>query len=193
MVWFSLRLAFVVSIVLGTGFESLAATPKEQVMAVETYLPVQLDVRAKWIKCGTFNGWYYPGLKRIVLCQENLQNVGLARFVYLHELGHAYTFQHPVDFARWGGNYEASADEWAAVWTIVQGNATDLLATADAFEAWGKIYSQHEDDPHPPMSLRAQRLRNMYAGYKNPQGPHGSYWRDCLKYWKSELLRHGIN
>lgn len=186
--------ALVVSLILGTGFESLAAKPKEDVEWVRAMLPMEIDTEVSWKNCGTWNGYYFPGSHRIVLCNENLkEGVGPARFIYLHELGHAYTFQKGTDFLRWDGNYEDAADEWAALWSIVQGHPEDLLQVAAIYDEWGKMYTPKPGDPHSPMEVRATRLRSLYYGWKNPQGTFGDDYRATLAFWKEELLRNGIN
>jgi hypothetical protein len=136
------------------------------------------------------NGFYYRAMKLIVLCYESLGDEGVARFVYLHELGHGYTFQRTFDFTRWDGNYEAAADEFAAVNSVAQGHPEDLLRMARVFEAWG-AGTPDPKDPHPPALERAQKMRRLYYGSQMPWGPLGAEWRDSLHYWRGVFLQEG--
>lgn len=190
-----IQYALTISIILGTAFQSLAApSPREQVEEAAIYLPVELDVDVTWINCTSWNGFYYPGQSRIELCRQNLaMGVGVARFIFLHELGHAYTFQNGLGYARWGGNYEAAADEWAAVMSITQGHPRDILEIANAYEAWGRLNPWHKGDPHPPMELRASNMRKLYYGWLYSWSVYGHDWREALAHWKKELLAHGLN
>jgi len=186
-----------VCLILGTGFESLAQPTREEAkdeveLALDR-LPVELTVTMRWMWCGDWNGYYFPGLDFIRLCEENLdQGVGAARFIYLHELGHAFTMERHPNFDRWDGNYEAAADEFAAIMAIVQGNPEDLVEIANLYIEWSREHVQRKGDPHPPMELRAKAMRDIYLGFVAPWLPeeHEAYL-SALRYWRQEMIEYG--
>lgn len=163
---------------------------KLEIEELEMYLPVEVHMPVTWEFCGTWNGAYYFS-GRIKLCEENLdEEEGVARFIYLHELGHAYTMTRHLDFTRWGLNYEAAADEFGAVMSIVQGHPEDVLAMAKLFYKSALERPYVKGDPHPPAAIRAENLMKIYQGFKNPYGKWGNDWRDTLDYWRDQFLEH---
>lgn len=180
-----LQYALVVCLLVGTGFgASKPPTLREQVEMVAIFLPVELNVPMTWKRCGDWNAFYYFS-GRIELCLENLkEGVGVAREIYLHELGHAFTFRKPgFDFSRWGGNYEAAADEFAAVVSVLQGNADDLVDKALLWIDYSAQVEHVPGDPHPPGIERARMMLDLYMGFHFPTSPQGAKWRDALRYW----------
>lgn len=181
--------ALIITLIMGVSLTAIARSPKEEVELAGYRVPAEIDSFLYWRKCGDWNGMYYFQSHNIVLCEENLDlGVPAARFIYLHELGHAYTFQYGMSFLRWGNNYEAAADEWAAVNLVVTGHPTDLLAMAKVFDDWGKQHPQPPGDPHPPAWKRAHRLRELYWAYKIGVGPIGAPWREAYEFWHNQLL-----
>lgn len=166
-------------------------TPQEEVEQARVYLPLELDTGLIWDSCGTWNGFYFPGFDFILLCKENLDaGTEVARFIYLHELGHAYTFTRGIDFSRFSGNYEAAADEFAAVMSILQGHARDMLKVIELYLDWGKKHPHQADDPHPPMETRADNLKRIFLGYLLPKSKYGKYYISALRYWHQTLLEN---
>ena len=185
--------ALVLTLILGISLNSYASLPRERIESLQTYLPVELHVPVSWAHCGDWNGFYYPGSNRIVLCEENLAlPEGAARLLFLHELGHAYSIPLELDTVRWEGNYEDEADEFAMVMSIVQGRPEDLLVMARVWEKWAKENPPEEGDEHSPASERAERLRRIYNGYRYAFGPDYFYYLEALTYWKGEFIRHGL-
>lgn len=175
---------------------AIASTPTEKERArydtesAAIFLPVEIPHTLLWDKCGGVNGYYSHPFNLILLCEENLdRGLGVARFIYLHELGHAYTFSREFNFSRWGGNYEAAADEFGAVSAVAQGHPEDVLAMALYFEARSKNVKWDPRDPHPPMLVRALTLKRLYYGSLMPWGPLGSHWREALKHWTTEFRK----
>lgn len=163
-------------------------TPKDTVQSEAYYMPVSLTVDTSWVSCGDWNGMYYQVFDLILLCNENLKlGVPAARFIYLHELGHAFTFGYDIDYARWRGNYEAAADEFAAVQSVVRHHEEDLLAMANVFDEAAKDHPVVKDDPHPPLAKRAAYLRALYWSHFLGVGPVGAAWRDAFSYWKGQI------
>ncbi len=183
-----------VTLLLLTGFNA-TPTLKEKVEAVKFLLPVHLEnTEVSWESCGSWNGAYYFDSQDIVLCNENLlEGLEVARMIYLHELGHAYTFKYHTDFSRWGGNYEDAADEFAAVWGVVLGYPEDLVAKARLWEDYARTEFWTPDDPHSPALLRAKRFRELYWGYMFPKTAYGKKWAETLSFWRAELIRNGTN
>src|SRR5689334_11943337 len=171
------------------GPETKEAKTKYDTELASLLLPVEIPHILFWAKCGGWNGTYFRALKVILLCEENT-GLGLrpSRFIYLHELGHGYTFQRTgFDFSRWAGNYEAAADEFAAVSSVAAGHPEDVLAMALLFEARAKTQNWNPKDPHPPAVVRAATLKRLYYGSLIPQGPLGKEWRDALHFWTQEF------
>lgn len=189
-----LRWILAACVFLGTGFKAangpLETYSKRAVEEIAINLPVEVDVPVRWVSCGTWNGaYYYSG--RIELCNENIaEGPGVARFIFLHELGHAYTFGRGTGFERFYGNYEAAADDFAAVISIVQGHPEDLVAMANAYEDWGKWNVQDPNDPHPSPMARAQHLRDIYLGYMAPWTPEFKAYQTSLVYWRYQFMEH---
>lgn len=174
--------------VVGLGFDSLP-NPRREVEDAGIFLPVEVDVNVFWTRCDSVNGYYSDGI--IELCKENLQlGVPLARAIFLHELGHAYVESHHIDYSRFNGNYEAQADDFAAIMALIQGHPEDLLAIADFFEDWALKYVQRADDPHPPMMERVKHFRDIYLGYMAPWTPEFQVYRASLVYWRVQMLEH---
>lgn len=183
--------ALIVSILLGTAFGSLALSPQAEVERAASYLPIKLEVDMGWALCGSWNGSYWKRYNYIRLCYENLEEgVGPARFIYLHELGHAYTMgEDDFDYTRWDGNYEAAADEFAAIMSLAQGHPEDLLAVARMFERESASRPYRKGDPHPPLLRRAETLRRLYLGYVvSWSRPAGFDLREALAFWKSSFI-----
>lgn len=171
-------------LLLGT---SAHTQEKADIESLETYLPVELNIPVVWVSCGSWNGGYYPGLKMIELCEENLALPdGAARVIFLHELGHAYTVPEG-DFKRWSGNYEDAADEFAMVATVLQGHPDDLLVMARVWDQYAKENPPTPGDPHSPASARAARLRHFYLGYMG-FGPYFPDYADTLDYWHARFV-----
>lgn len=186
-------LTYVLSIflILGVGLEGSAPASsgkKAEVELAQIFLPVDLtDTQVLWDSCGTWNGYYYHTFNTIVLCYENLRaGTEVARFILLHELGHRFTFYFGTSYERWGNNYEAAADEFAAIFSIVQGHPEDLLHMAKLYRDWGRLYEHDPEDPHPPMEARAKVMESIYYGWK--MGKEGAYL-DALRFWREELIR----
>jgi hypothetical protein len=175
--------AAVITLLLGTGMRSIALAPKQAVDIEQFYAPVDLKLTSvTWIRCGSWNGFYWRGSNRIALCEQNLDyGVPVARFILLHEMGHSFTMTRSFDFSHWDGNYEAAADEFAAVHSIARGHAGDLLKMAVVFEALGDTV--HPDDPHPTGVARGRRLRDIYASYR----AGGELWNELLGYWTDKI------
>jgi hypothetical protein len=186
------KYVLILSVFLCTAFNA-TPTLRKRVEEVQFQLPMLLENRVVWKTCGDWNGSYWPD-GHIELCNENLyEGLEVARIILLHELGHAYTFRYHTNFARWGGNYEDAADEFAAVFSVVQGHPEDLIAKARLWEEWEKENPCTIGDPHSCHSVRAKRFRTWYHGYTFPGSPEGKVWADALAFWKQELLRNGLN
>lgn len=182
--WYALTI--IVTLLFGTGMKSIALAPKEQVMAEVLYAPVDLELTGvKWRRCSSWNGFYYWD-NHIELCENNLSlGVPAARFILLHEMGHAFTFTRGFNYDRWGGNYEAAADEFAAVHSIVRGHPEDLLAMAAVFESLGDYVDP--SDPRPTGVDRGRRLRVLYASFHG-EGVIQAPWQDALTFWMDKIL-----
>jgi hypothetical protein len=157
-----------------------------QVESAGVGMPVTPDFKVSWRYCGDWNAWYWHATHEVTICEEYFDEdhgLEVARFALLHELGHAYTFQRGVDFGRWRGNYEASADEFAAVVDVLEGHPDDLTYKADLFEAWGRTHTHNPSDPHPAPQVRADTLRCLYIGFKNLDDACRIKWEDALAYW----------
>ena len=186
------KYVLIISFLLLSAFD---ATPKLKglVEEVQFGLPMELTNPVKWVNCGDWNGAYYPD-GHIELCNENLyEGLAVARMILLHELGHAYTFRYHTDFSRWEGNYEDAADEFAAVFSVVEGRPEDLVAKARLWEAWAKLYPAAAGDPHSPAQVRARNFRELYWGYMFPKTKLGAKWLGALTFWRQEMLRNGLN
>lgn len=181
--------AILITAILGTSLTSYASLPKEHIESLRDQLPVELNNEVSWKNCGGWNGFYYYGSGDIELCNENLEEApGVARFLYLHELGHAFTVPRKIDSTRFGGNMEDMADEFAMILSIVQKRPEDLLAMASAWETYDKRNPYQEGDTHSPHLVRASRLRYMYWGYRMQFGPGFDYYRAALRFWKLRFL-----
>ena len=184
----ALKYVLSVWLLLGTAFSSSYEDVRGETETASIFLPVEIPHTLIWDSCGRWNGYYSRSFNLVVLCEENLGlGVKVSRFVYLHELGHAYTFSLPYDFKRWDGNYEAAADEFAAVSAVVQGHPEDILAMALVFEESAKSQKWDPSDPHPPALKRARTLKRLYYGALIPWGPIGAPWREALRYWTLEF------
>lgn len=180
-------LSLIITLLLGLGFTSVAKGREDLKAVVEIealYTPIPLRAPVTWIDCdGDWNGLYYFS-GRIELCDGNIDlGLGAARFIYLHELGHAWTFSRGFTYERWAGNYEAAADEFAAIHSIARGHAEDVLAMARVFEAWGKTHPGRAGDPHPPALKRADTLRRLYWGWKMFAGERTIEFYEALDFW----------
>lgn len=177
----------ILTLLLGTGMKSLALAPKHEVEAEVIYAPVDLNLKSvEWVRCSSWNAFYYHD-NHIEMCENNLKlGVPVARWVLLHEMGHAFTFTRKFTYERWGGNYEAAADEYAAVQSIVRGHKEDLLAMARVLDALGGEYDPN--DPHPTGVQRAARLRELYRAYLS-EGPQAAPWREALEFWREKIAQ----
>lgn len=191
----ALKYVLAVCLLLGTAFSTNYEDVRAETESAAIFLPVEIPHTLIWDKCGRWNGMYFRAWSLILLCEENLTyGPKVSRFVYLHELGHAYTFAHPeFDYSRWGKNYEAAADEFAAVSAVVQGHPEDILAMAKLFEEAAKSQKWDPSDPHPPAIKRARTLKSLYYGAMIPWGPIGAPWREALGFWTAEFRRTAWN
>lgn len=179
--------ALVISILLGTFLTCYAApSPQEEVEAAGNILPVEINLPVIWEDCGSWNGWYTGN--EIHLCTDNLKyGLGVAREIYLHELGHAFIHQASVPLDRWKGNEEAAADEFAAVMSITQGHPEDVMVKA-------RLWITHPGgggpwDPHPSNYARAMMFVRLYYGYMWPRITWHDEWVGALSFWRNQLLK----
>lgn len=181
--------ALIVTLLIGTTFTTYAKHIEERIEVLQDYLPVEMHVPVTWETCGEWNGAYYPGAQRIVLCEENKYlPLGAQRMIFLHELGHAFTIPRDTPTYRWNGNYEDEADEFAAIMSIVQGHEEDLLVMAQVWENWAKENPPKPGDPHSPAIKRAKVLRDIYWGFQDFGLKHLTYL-EALEFWKAQFLK----
>lgn len=188
----ALVLALVVSILIGTTFNCIAGTQKRELEMLQYRMPVEVTADVTWIECGDWNGYYTWADDLIEMCEENLEllSPGASRFVFLHELGHAYAHEHNMDYDRWGGSVEDEADEFATVMTLAQGRPEDLL---EAALMWEKFNRQTGGpilgDTHSPALLRAKRLRQAYWGYKALFSDYYFAFKESVEFWRIQFLK----
>lgn len=183
--------ALVACILLGTTMECQAGVSHRELEQLEDRIPNQVTAKILWADCGDWNGYYYPEADTIVLCNENdTLTPGAQRVLALHEMGHAYAFEHHMTFERWEDNYEDEADEFAIAMTLAQGRPEDLVDMARTWEAFDrKTNGPIPGDTHSPSLLRAKRLRDAYWGYNMLFAPPYFYFKELVEFWHEQFLK----
>ena len=122
----------------------------------EDYPEVEVDVT--WMPCGQKNAFYFPSIKRIVLCTEMEDHPEAALLFAAHEMGHAVTHQL-IDVLD-----EGAADELAAIAMVKHGHATELLVSA-LYWAKKNFKGHIVGDDHPSAGYRAWFFSCMASAY----------------------------
>jgi Zn-dependent protease with chaperone function len=164
---------------------ALAGTPPhprtDDIQLDMTFPGVQVTV--EWQVCGQVNAYYYPGKRKIVMCEELREmDPGAVRFFFAHEMAHAIIMQLDLPIVV---SHEAAADELAGLIMYLGGNAKDTLAAAVYFleqaEAGHQvpIWDDHPDD--------AKRALTLYCLSLGPASLHEDAcsrdWREVYSAW----------
>jgi hypothetical protein len=125
-------------------------------------------------RCGV-NGMYYPGAHVIVLCQETFTQPELARWIFSHELAHAFIFSHDLALAE----SEFAADELGSLLA----EPDEITAAARWFFSM-RGYEHDPDDPHPAALDRAAAILCLLDG-SEAEGTRmcRAYYRSALENW----------
>lgn len=117
-----------------------------------------VDVNVTRATCRDENAYYFPSLQLVVICKELDDKPEVQRFVFNHEMGHAWMFQHGVP------NSERGADEIAAMMSSYE----DTLAAAHWFAGMAKG-SSGDDGEHQAHADRAASLFCLAYGFHKPE------------------------
>jgi hypothetical protein len=124
-------------------------------------------------QCGGINGWYQGSTHTIGLCVETFDHPQLARWIFQHELAHAFMAQHGLlDL-----EYEFAADELATLMADTQ----DVLAAAQWFSQMD--YEPDAADPHPAPLERARTILCLERGFEETAGVCHSYLTSARDNW----------
>ena len=114
-----------------------------------------VDVTVTTATCRDENAFYFPGLELVVVCKELDAKPAVQRFVFNHEMGHAWMFQHNVP------NSERGADELGALMSSYE----DTIAAAHWFAGMG---GGGDDGVHQAHTDRAASLFCLAYGLHKP-------------------------
>lgn len=122
---------------------------------LERWEPLGVEVSIQVEECGSINGWYGPLTDTIGICTESLAQPELARWIFNHELAHAFMDQHGIPDL----HFEFAADELATLMAPEQ----DSLAAAMWFMSMAD-QGQRRGDPHPAYLDRAAAVLCLLDG-----------------------------
>lgn len=114
-----------------------------------------VEVTAVHAQCGYENAFYFPAEKLVLMCVELSHDPALERFVFRHELAHAFMWQHGIP------STERGADELA----VLTSPASDIEAAARWFE---RVDGYVGNGGHPQPHDRAAALRCLSSGMHAP-------------------------
>ena len=130
----------------------------------------EVHVTIKMKHCGYDNAWYTPGARTVTVCDDLVAKPALLRFVFNHEMAHAYFHQRRVPVS----DEELMADE-LAFWVTADADVAD---TARWFLEMGS--DEDTADGHPADLTRAASLLCLLDGVDaNPVN------RQCVAYARS--------
>ena len=182
----------IIDIIIAFALTLVSAAEKPAPSADLNLAPLALvipaDVPVEWQDCGGINGYYFPRAKKIIMCNELKALPGLARFVYAHELGHAYIDKYDIPYT---GLEEAAADELAAIALVATGNAEDIFTAAEYFNSKPET---EEDvyDSHPSHARRVVVLACTYVQSQGVEAPgcYTDFWR-TVNTWSRLMATYG--
>lgn len=116
-----------------------------------------VEVTVTSAACRDENAYYFPWLELVVVCRELDAKPGVQRFVFNHEMGHAWMYQHGVP------NTERGADEIA----VLMSDYEDTIAAAHWFADMAKS-SSGSDGSHQSHAERAASLFCLAYGLHKP-------------------------
>lgn len=117
-----------------------------------------VDVTVSSATCRDENAYYFPWLELVVVCKELDARPDVQRFVFNHEMGHAWMYQHGVP------NTERGADEIA----VLMSDFEDTLAAAAWFHEMAKGESG-DDGSHQSHKERGDALICLAYGLHKPE------------------------
>lgn len=123
--------------------------------------PLRLAIPTKaevvWMDCGEVNGYYHPPTRRVIMCNElSTLPRGVLRFVYAHELAHAFIHENGIPYT---GSEEWAADELASLVLIEGGWSKDVEEAAKYQLARGQ--PDRWSSEHPGDERRAAYMLCM--------------------------------